>query len=425
VALFLRDAAAAQGEGASGGGSDDMPPEIASLLVSGDICWAPDVRRGSACCLGLQPHFQLDRAEVEWVRQRTRECTIEAADTKVFRYIELFAGIGGFRLAIDALGGQCVFASELTRDARDTYAANFGDRPHGDITEIEAEDIPSFDFLTAGFPCQSFSRAGKQEGMNNSRGALFFEVTRILHHHQPRGFLLENVNNLLKVDDGAAVALIDAELAASGYHVERFVLNSSDFGCPQLRERLFFLGVRNDLLPTDGLPERLLPGIQCSHRDAREGAQVSDWGMGCPCVRPGLPTRTVMRDFLEPDSETTRECALSPHQWENIQKSSEYLQQPGYRFVKLDGQARTLTSCYKSGYLWHSEFVMQSSGLPRFFSHRECGRIMGFPDDYTFDCNTDKNRWYHQIGNAVCPPVVKAVVARFLEVYSLNSCPDV
>jgi len=419
-------------------GSEEIPPEVAELLASGEMKWMAEVRVGSQCCLGRDPDFQLHKAEKEWKRQHPASSAggaAAAAGEGKFRFIELFAGIGGFRLGLAALGGECVFSSELTREARDTYAVNFGERPSGDITEIETASIPEHDFLTAGFPCQSFSRTGRQDGFRNFRGSLFFEVTRVLHHHQPRGFLLENVTNLLKVDEGAAVALIDRELDECGYKVERFVLNSADFGCPQLRERLFFLGVRRDLAPSAGneppaaggritprLRASLLSGIIPSHRDAREGERkVSDWGMGHPPLNPSLPPRPLLRDSLEEDSPETEACALSEHQWANIMRGAEYAKDSEYRYARTQGQARTLTSCYKTGYLWHSEFVRRVEGPPRFFTHRECARLMGFPELYTIEgANVDPNRFYHQIGNAVCPPVVQAVVASFLRTYPIG-----
>lgn len=425
TALSSQNEADPDGE-ASGG--EDVPAELTALLAGGEVRWEAEVRLGSRCCLGRDLDFQLHKAEKEWKRKHQpagKAPNRKAVDGGSFRFIELFAGIGGFRLGLTPLGGECVFSSELTREARDTYAANFGERPSGDITEIETADIPSHDFLTAGFPCQSFSRTGRQDGFRNFRGSLFFEVTRVLHAHQPKGFLLENVTNLLKVDGGAAVALIDAELEACGYKVERFVLNSSDYGCPQLRERLFFLGVRRDLAPQATTEATLLSGIKPSHRDGRKGdRQVSDWGMGHPPVDPCLPPRTLLRNFLEEDSNLTEACALSEHQWANIMRGAEYRKDPEYRYARTEGQARTLTSCYKTGYLWHSEFVRRKAGTPRFFTHRECARLMGFPEDFRIDANVDPNRFYHQIGNAVCPPVVQAIVARFLQVYPLVYPPQ-
>ena len=170
-----------------------------------------------------------------------------------FRFVELFAGVGGFRLALDTLGGQCVFASELCLEARQTYYANFGATPialAGDIMEVEASDIPAFDVLTGGFPCQSFSRAGAQEGFSDPRGQLFFEITRLLNGcvPKPRAFILENVKQICELDNGEVLDIVLSTLRFSGYEVCWKVLNSKDFGVPQNRERVYFVGIRSDLL---------------------------------------------------------------------------------------------------------------------------------------------------------------------------------
>lgn len=168
-----------------------------------------------------------------------------------FKFIDLFAGIGGIRLGFEAVGGKCVFSSEFDSDACKTYEANFGEYPSGDITKIDAKDIPDFDILLAGFPCQAFSIIGKKEGFNNETcGTLFFEIERILKEKKPRAFMLENVRNLTAHDNGKTFKIICSHLEALGYTVYAKVLNALDFGVPQKRERIIIVGFIDNLLYT-------------------------------------------------------------------------------------------------------------------------------------------------------------------------------
>ena len=166
-----------------------------------------------------------------------------------FRFIDLFAGIGGIRLGFESVGGHCVFSSEFDEDACKTYEANFGEHPSGDITKIEATDIPDFDILLGGFPCQAFSIIGKKEGFaNETCGTLFFEIERILKEKRPPAFMLENVRNLVAHDKGNTFHVIKSHLEALGYHVYAKVLNALDYGVPQKRERIFIVGFLDDVL---------------------------------------------------------------------------------------------------------------------------------------------------------------------------------
>ncbi len=162
------------------------------------------------------------------------------------KYIDLFAGIGGIRIPFDELGAQCVFSSEWDKAACKTYAANFGDVPFGDITQIAAEEIPPHELLLAGFPCQAFSIMGQMKGFDDTRGTLFFEVARILAHHKPKAVLLENVKQLTTHDHGKTFETIKATLRSLGYHINWRVLNAMDFGLPQKRERVIIVGFRDE-----------------------------------------------------------------------------------------------------------------------------------------------------------------------------------
>ena len=161
------------------------------------------------------------------------------------KFIDLFAGIGGIRLPFDELGYENVFASEFNNPACDTYEANYGHRPLGDITKISAEEIPSHDLLLAGFPCQAFSIMGLGKGFSDTRGALFFEIERILKHHCPKVIFLENVKRLETHDRGKTFQVILSSLRKLGYNLHWKVLNALDFGLPQKRERLIIVGFQN------------------------------------------------------------------------------------------------------------------------------------------------------------------------------------
>ena len=162
-----------------------------------------------------------------------------------FRYIDLFAGIGGIRLPFHELGGKCVFSSEWDKAAKTTYFNNYGEIPFGDITKIDSSVIPSHDILLAGFPCQAFSIMGKMKGFEDIRGTMFFEVARILDYHKPKAILLENVKQLVSHDGGKTFKVIMDTLAELGYHVKWRILNALDFGVPQKRERVIIVGFRD------------------------------------------------------------------------------------------------------------------------------------------------------------------------------------
>ena len=165
-----------------------------------------------------------------------------------FTYASLFSGIGGFEQALNKLGGECVFASEINKFAARAYEILYGFKPAGDITKIDAKDIPDHDLLVAGFPCQAFSVAGKRKGFDDTRGTLFFEIARIAREKQPKALLLENVKGLVNHDKGRTLDIMIKTLNEIGYTVDFDVLNSKYFGVPQNRERIFIVAIRDDLI---------------------------------------------------------------------------------------------------------------------------------------------------------------------------------
>lgn len=160
-----------------------------------------------------------------------------------FKFIDLFAGIGGFHYGLAQCGGQCVMASEIDEIPSKTYFKNYGIQPHGDICTLDTNDIPDFDVLCAGFPCQSFSNIGNKEGLNDPRGALIYEVIRILKDCKPKAFIIENVKGLLTHNKGKTFAMIKDQLINCGYDIWFQVLEAKDYGLPQIRKRLFIVGI--------------------------------------------------------------------------------------------------------------------------------------------------------------------------------------
>lgn len=307
----------------------------------------------------------------------------------MFTFIDLFAGIGGFRLAFEKTGAQCVFSSEWDKFAQQTYLANFGDLPAGDITQISSDEIPDFDILTAGFPCQPFSIAGVskhnalgvEHGFGHpTQGTLFFDVVRIIREKQPKAFVLENVKNLQSHDKGRTFEIIKNTLESElNYHLYYKVIDAA-LVLPQHRERIFIVGFREPL--------------QFSFP-----------------VFPNLQMK--IRDILE--AEVDNKYTLSDHLWQYLQNYAEKHRKKGngfgYGLVSLDGISRTLSArYYKDG----SEILIPQEGKnPRRLTPRECARLMGFPD--SFKIVVSDTRAYKQFGNSVAVPVVEAIAQKMVE----------
>jgi DNA (cytosine-5)-methyltransferase 1 len=215
-----------------------------------------------------------------------------------FTYIELFAGIGGFRQALDPLGGQCVFASEIDKFAQQSYKTLYGDgHLHGDITQVDEKDVPNHDVLVGGFPCQAFSVAGKRLGFaDETRGTLFFEIVRIMREKKPKIAVLENVKGLVGHDKGKTLDTVVTTLNEIGYTVDFDVLNSKYFGVPQNRERIFIVAVRDDLVDTE---EWRITGTNVVAKGKRRIAQID----GVKTFNFDFPQQaevtTSLRDILE------------------------------------------------------------------------------------------------------------------------------
>lgn len=297
-----------------------------------------------------------------------------------FTFIDLFAGIGGIRLGFESVGGTCIFSSEIDPDACKTYTANFGEIPSGDITKIEAKDIPDFDILLAGFPCQAFSIIGKREGFaNETCGTLFFEIERILKEKRPPAFMLENVRNLKSHDGGKTFAIMEEHLKALGYHVHPQILNALDFGVPQKRERIIIVGFLEDV------PFKFPEPIPMEKRK-----NLSDI----------LETKVDAKYYVK---ERIRESRLERLKDKNYPKP----------YISHENMAGSITphpysSALRAG-ASANYILINDERRP---TEREMLRIQGFPDSYKIVTSYTKVK--HQCGNSVAVPVIEAVARQMV-----------
>ncbi|MEG0835390.1 MAG: DNA (cytosine-5-)-methyltransferase [Anaerovoracaceae bacterium] len=306
-----------------------------------------------------------------------------------FKFIDLFAGIGGIRIPFQELGGKCVFTSEWDKFAQKTYQVNFGDLPSGDITQISSDDIPEFDILLAGFPCQPFSQAGLKKGFSDTRGTLFFEIERIIEQKRPQAIMLENVKQLRGHDKGKTIAVIKKHIETLGYSFDVEVLRAADFGVPQNRERLFIIGFDKEKFVIDEKYKFPYP------------------------IPP--KSRTRLGDILELDVDA--KYTISDKLYEgHLRRKKEHIMKGngfGFSMVNADSPYTNTISAryYKDG----SEILIdQGEGKnPRKLTPRECARLQGFDDKYIIPVSDTQA--YKQFGNSVSVPVVKAVAEKMLQ----------
>ena len=298
-----------------------------------------------------------------------------------FRFIDLFAGIGGIRLGFEAVGGRCVFSSELDADACKTYEANFGEYPFGDITKIDAAEIPDFDILLGGFPCQAFSIIGKKEGFaNETCGTLFFDIERILKEKRPPAFMLENVRNLVAHDKGNTFRVIKSHLEALDYHVYAKVLNALDYGVPQKRERIIIVGFLEDVMFEfpDPVPEserKKLVDILETNIDSKYYVRDT--------IRKSRLERIKDKNYPKPYiSHENIAGSITPHPYSSALRAGA-----SANYILINDERRP--------------------------TEREMLRIQGFPDTYKIVLSYTKVK--HQCGNSVAVPVIKAVAKEMLD----------
>jgi len=312
-----------------------------------------------------------------------------------FTFIDLFAGIGGMRIAFEEAGGQCVFSSEWDKFSQKTYYENFGVIAHGDITKINEYDIPDHDILVAGFPCQPFSIAGvsKKKSLGRStgfldktQGTLFFDIVRILSAKRPKAFLLENVKNLMSHDKGRTYKIISESLNELDYEVTAKVMDGQHY-VPQHRERILIVGFdRKRYSPPPVFDFSKLP----------------------------IPEKNIkIKDVLE--EQVDEKYTLSDHLWNYLQEYASKHRAKGngfgYGIADLEGITRTLSARYhKDG----SEILIPQKGKnPRRLTPRECARLQGFPD--SFKIVVSDTQAYRQFGNAVVVPLMTEVAKRMTD----------
>lgn len=302
-------------------------------------------------------------------------------DWNNFKFIDLFAGIGGIRLGFESVGGHCVFSSEFDEDACKTYEANFHEHPAGDITKIDAKDIPDFDILLGGFPCQAFSIIGKKEGFaNETCGTLFFEIERILKEKRPKAFLLENVKNLKSHDNGNTYKVIKSHLLNLGYNVYESVLNSLDYGVPQKRERIFIAGFLNNV--RFSFPQPVPINQRKNLSDILEKNVDKKYYVN-PRIRESRLSRIKDKNYPKPYiSHENMAGSVTPHPY---------------------------SSCLRAG-ASANYILINDERRP---TEREMLRIQGFPDTYKIVLPYGKIK--KQCGNSVSVPVIAAIAREMIK----------
>ncbi len=306
----------------------------------------------------------------------------------MLKFIDLFSGIGGFRLAFESVGAKCLFSAEIDKYACNTYETNFGDNPYCDVSKLDPTIIPNFDILCAGFPCQPFSIAGERKGFNDTRGTLFFDIARIIKVKQPKAFILENVKGLISHDKGNTLKVIINTLSNElNYNVSYKVLNSADYGVPQNRERIYIIGFKDkDIKFNFPLPLKNRVDLSNILDTNLKGSEIS---------------------------ETAKFNVLNNLQ--NHKKYNEIKDNPlllAYEIRKsrttfrYDSIAPTLTAKMGTGGNNVPVLVNQMRKL----TTRECLRVQGFPD--TFWIEPNKAQSYKQIGNSVSVPVIQSIAQK-------------
>ena len=327
----------------------------------------------------------ISTALIQFLNRQKKDEPPKEAD---FTFIDLFAGIGGMRIAYEKAGGHCVYSNEWNKYSQQTYFANFGEQPDGDITKVDAKDIPDHDILVAGFPCQPFSIAGvaKKQSLgratgfeDKTQGTLFFDICRILKEKRPKAFMLENVKNLCSHDRGRTFKVITESLNELDYEIFYSVLDGQNY-VPQHRERILIVGFDRK----------------------RYGSNIEfEFNLNPPKHKP------VMSDILEkePDDRYTLSDKLWAYLREYAAKHKAAGNGFGYGIAEPDGISRTLSArYYKDG----SEILIAQKGKnPRRLTPRECARLQGFPDSFVIPVSDTQA--YRQFGNSVVVPLMSNV----------------
>ena len=302
-------------------------------------------------------------------------------------FIDLFAGLGGFRIALESLGAKCVYSNEWDKFAKEVYYNNFGDIPDDDITKVDEALIPDHDILCAGFPCQSFSISGKQKGFDDDRGNLFFDIVRIIKHKKTKIIFMENVKNLVSHNNGRTLLTIKNEIQKFGYSFYYKVLNATDYGIPQKRERIYIVCFRNDLnIKNFKFPEpvKLMKHLEDLLLDNNQ-----------------IPNNFyINRDDIVIKNTKDNQYSNKSIKLGIVNKGGQ-----GERIYSTKGVAITL-SAYGGG-IFSKTGGYLIDGKCRKLMPRECARIMGYPD--SFKIINNKNQAYKQFGNSVVIDVLQYI----------------
>ncbi|HPT73068.1 MAG TPA: DNA cytosine methyltransferase [Candidatus Cloacimonadota bacterium] len=343
-----------------------------------------------------------------------------------FTFIDLFAGIGGMRIAFQNNGGQCLFSSEYDKAAQKSYEMNYGEVPFGDITQIDSDDIPDHDILIAGFPCQAFSIAGYQKGFEDPRGNMFFETARIIHDKKPRAFLLENVKNLVSHDHGKTFQVIKKVLKEElGYSFIPFVLNSKDYGqVPQTRERIYMVGFRNEA-KYDNYENNI--GVYHFRLDKeyrtllknREMTNISTMNFKIPVP---LKLTIGISDLLEKEKQPEMYYYQPEHIYYPIlheiitKKHTIYQWRRVYVRENKSNVCPTLTANMGTG--GHNVPIIHDEYGIRKLTPRECARFQGYEDKFVLP-KLANSHLYKQIGNSVTVPVIERIAHEIVSALEL------
>lgn len=303
-----------------------------------------------------------------------------------YKFIDLFSGLGGFRIAFESNDCKCVFSSDIDKNVREVYKLNFGEYPSGDISKISSGDIPDFDILCAGFPCQPFSIAGLRKGFEDSRGTLFFEVARILKEKRPKAFLLENVKGIVNHDNGNTLDVIMNTLDELGYDARGKVLNALDYGIPQNRERWYCIGFLKELNMNfkNVFPKKkkLFFKIEDIVDENVKGYEITDTAeKNIEIHLPKYIEKNKLNDSLLIANEI----------------------RPSKCSFRCNGTSPCLTAKMGTG----GNNVPVIVKYKRKFTERECLKLMGFPDNYKIKENSFQS--YKQIGNSVVVPILTEI----------------
>lgn len=319
-------------------------------------------------------------------------------ELKNIKFIDLFAGIGGFRYALESLGCKCVFSSEWDKHCQESYNLNFDDIPYGDITQIDEKDIPSFDILCGGFPCQPFSVSGKQKGFSDTRGTLFFDIARIVAFHKPKVILLENVKNLKAHNGGATFETISNTLNELNYNIYYQVLNAKKFGLPQNRERIAIVCIRKDI---DSGRFKFPTG-------SNKIVTISDIKESDDKTEKYVLKRNDIHIDLEKLAKAEKNGKVNkPVQIGIIANGGQ-----GNRIYHENGIGITLAA--SSGGAAPKTGAYYINGKVRRLSPREAARLQGFPE--TFKIIDNDSQSLKQFGNSVPINLLKEVFKGLLEI---------